>query len=567
MRKILIVGGVAGGASAAARLRRLNEDDHIIMFEKDEHISFANCGLPYYIGGVITERENLLVQTVEGMTERFNLDIRNLSEVMKIDVENKIVNVFDHRTKVTYTETYDILILSPGSIPFVPQIEGLKDAKNIFTLRNVIDTDILKEVIDRKPKKAVVIGGGFIGVEIAENLVEQKIKTTLIEKNKTIMAAPFDQEMAAQLNSEMKNNGVHLLVDKEVRSFENEGHTVVLTDGTKVETDIIIIAVGVRPNTKLAVDAGLEIGVTGGIVVNEHLQTSDANIFAVGDAIEVKHFILQTPTYIPLAWPANRQGRLVADYINGKDVSYKGTLGSSVVKVFNLIAASTGLSECKARQLGLHVATATVHRSNHAGYYPNAINITLKLVFNPETGELYGAQGIGGDGTEKRIDVIATAMIAGLKVEELETLELCYAPPFSSAKDPVNILGYVANNMMHASVKMITYDQIDTIIQQKGLLIDVRTEMEYAQGHIEGSKNIPVDILRNQLHLLPEDKDRPLYITCQVGQRGHLAAHILLNNGYQNIYNLAGGYKTYTDYKNGIKDKEKSDVYHKTNNN
>lgn len=553
MKKILIVGGVAGGASAAARLRRLSEEDHIIMFEKDEYISFANCGLPYYIGEVITEREDLLVQTVDGMSSRFNLDIRNFNEVTKINQDKKTVTVFNHQTQETYEETYDKLILSPGSTPFVPPITGIETAKNIFTLRNIVDTDQIKAMVDSKPQKAVVIGGGFIGVEMAENLVERGIDTILIERNTTIMAAPFDEEMAALLNTEMRNHGVHLIVGKEVSEIQEEGRVIVLSDGTKVKTDMIIMAIGVKPNSKLAIDAGLELGVTGGIIVNEQLQTSNPDIFAVGDAIEVKHLVSEQPVYIPLAWPANRQGRLVADYINGKNIQYKGTLGSSVAKIFDLVAASTGLTEVKARQLGYSVQTATVHRGNHASYYPNASPIVLKLVFNPETGELYGAQGIGKDGTEKRIDVMATAIIAGLKVADLEMLELCYAPPFSSAKDPVNILGYVANNMMTSSMKMATYREIDQIVQNGGLLLDVRTPEEYQEGHIPGSKNIPVDELRQKLTFLPENKTEPIYITCQVGQRGHLATQILLNNGYTNVYNLAGGYSTYSGYQEGCK--------------
>lgn len=555
MRKILIVGGVAGGASAAARLRRLNEEDEIIMFEKDEYISFANCGLPYYIGGVITERENLLVQTVEGMSKRFNLDIRNFSEILSIDTAQKVVTVLNHRTGKTYEETYDKLILSPGSTPFVPNISGLSEAKNVFTLRNIVDTDRIKEIVDQKPQHAVVIGGGFIGVEMAENLVAHGINTTLIERNTTIMAAPFDEEMAAFLNLELRNNGVNLLVGKEVKAILDEGRMIELSDDTRIEADMIIMAIGVLPHTKLAKDAGLEIGVTGGISVNEHLQTSNPDIFAIGDAIEVKHLVSGKPVYIPLAWPANRQGRLVADYLNGKMVQYKGTLGSSVAKVFDLVAAATGLSELKARQLGYDVQTAMVHRGNHAGYYPNASNVILKLVFDAQTGEIYGAQGIGKEGTEKRIDVLATAIIAGMRVADLETLELCYAPPFSSAKDPVNILGYVAQNMMTTPIQMVQYNQIDEVVQSGGILLDVRTVDEYNAGHIEGSKNLPVDELRENLQILPLDKTTPIYVTCQVGQRGHLATRILLNNGYTNIYNLAGGYTTYSGYKNGCAEK------------
>lgn len=560
MRKILIVGGVAGGASAAARLRRLNEEDHIIMFEKDEYISFANCGLPYYIGDVITERDKLLVQTVEGMSARFNLDIRNFSEITRIHTDEKKVSVLNHQTKETYEESYDVLILSPGSNPFVPDIPGLSEAQNIYTLRNLEDTDRIKTLVDKKPKHVTIVGGGFIGVEMAENIADLGIKTTLVERQKTIMAAPFDEEMAAILNQELVTNNVELLTEKEVTEIRDAGKRIIFADGSELETEMIIMAIGVRPNIRLALEAGLEIGPTGGIAVNEQLQTSQPDIFAVGDAIEVKHYVSGTPTYIPLAWPANRQGRIVADFINGRPINYKGTLGSSVAKVFNLVAASTGLTERKAKQLGYNVETATVHRGNHAGYYPNSANITLRLVFDPETGKIFGAQGIGGEGTEKRIDVLATAIQADLHVESLEELELCYAPPFGSAKDPVNILGYVAHNMMISPVKMITYDKIDNIVAQGGILIDVRTEAEYELGHIIGSTNISVDELRNKLDCLPQDKNTPLYITCQVGQRGHLATQILHNRGYTNLYNLAGGYKTYAAHKQGCSTEKKDNV-------
>ena len=545
MRKILIVGGVAGGASAAARLRRLNEEDQIIIFEKDEFISFANCGLPYYIGGVIKERDKLFVQTVEGMSYRFGLDIRVFNEVMSIDRANKTIHVKNLKTGEQYDESYDILILSPGASPFVPHIEGLANAKNVYTLRNIPDTDKLKAVVDKKPQSAVVIGGGFIGVEMAENLCDLGIKTTLIEKAPTIMSAPFDEELSAILTAELRCHGVDVILGHEVVALKHDGHTVVLENGQELDTDFIVLAIGVSPNSKLAKDAGLEIGLKRGIVVDEHFTTSDPSIFAIGDAIEVTHALTHDKAYIPLAWPANRQGRILADHINHRPIHYKGTLGSNVAKVFSLVAASTGLTEKMARDRQMPVDSVIVHRGNHAGYYPNAMDIALKLVFNPETGQIYGAQAVGGDGAEKRIDVIATAIVGGMSAMDLPDLELCYAPPFSSAKDPVNIAGYVAGNVILDGMASVKYSEIDALVAQGALLYDVRTPEEFELGHIQGAINLPLDQLRARKNELPGDKHQPIYVMCQVGQRGYLAQQILKHYGYENVYNLSGGYKTY----------------------
>ncbi|MGX1901792.1 CoA-disulfide reductase [Thermolongibacillus altinsuensis] len=546
MKKIVIVGGVAGGATAAARLRRLSERDEIVMFERGEYISFANCGLPYYIGDVIQERSKLLVQTVEGMSKRFRIDVRNLSEVTKINRDRKTVTVKNLRTNEEYEESYDVLILSPGAKPIVPPIPGIEEAKALFTLRNVPDTDRIRSFVDNeKPKRAVVIGGGFIGVEMAENLTERGIHVTLVEMANQVMA-PIDYEMAAIVHKHMKEHGIDLILEDGVQAFENEGRRVVLKSGRTIDTDMIILAIGVQPESQLAKEAGLELGIRGAIKVNEHLQTSDPNIFAIGDAIEVKSYVHGFETFVPLAWPANRQGRLVADYINGRDVKYNGTLGTSIAKIFDLTVAATGLNEKVLKQHGISYEVVHVHPMSHASYYPGATQMTLKLIFDRE-GRIYGAQAVGKDGVDKRIDVIATAIKGGLTVYDLPDLELAYAPPFSSAKDPVNMAGYVASNILDGMVETVQWHEIDDIVANGGLLIDVRTPKELEKlGAIPGSVNIPLDDLRDRLHELP--KDQTIYITCQVGLRGYLAARILTENGFR-AKNLDGGYKLYSSVK------------------
>ncbi|GMB08038.1 CoA-disulfide reductase [Thermolongibacillus altinsuensis] len=546
MKKIVIVGGVAGGATAAARLRRLSEKDEIVMFERGEYISFANCGLPYYIGDVIQERSKLLVQTVEGMSKRFRIDVRNLSEVTKINRDRKTVTVKNLRTNEEYEESYDVLILSPGAKPIVPPIPGIEEAKALFTLRNVPDTDRIRSFVDNeKPKRAVVIGGGFIGVEMAENLTERGIHVTLVEMANQVMA-PIDYEMAAIVHKHMKEHGIDLILEDGVQAFENEGRRVVLKSGRTIDTDMIILAIGVQPENQLAKEAGLELGIRGAIKVNEHLQTSDPNIFAIGDAIEVKSYVHGFETFVPLAWPANRQGRLVADYINGRDVKYNGTLGTSIAKIFDLTVAATGLNEKVLKQHGISYEVVHVHPMSHASYYPGATQMTLKLIFDRE-GRIYGAQAVGKDGVDKRIDVIATAIKGGLTVYDLPDLELAYAPPFSSAKDPVNMAGYVASNILDGMVETVQWHEIDDIVANGGLLIDVRTPKELEKlGAIPGSVNIPLDDLRDRLHELP--KDQTIYITCQVGLRGYLAARILTENGFR-AKNLDGGYKLYSSVK------------------
>ena len=555
MKKIVIIGGVAGGATAAARLRRLNEHDQIIMFERDEYISFANCGLPYYIANVITDREDLLVQTVEGMSERFNLDIRNFSEVVDINRNDKKVTVRKVLTNEIYEESYDVLVLSPGAKPIQPPIEGLKESKNLYVLRNIADTDAIYNAIEKtQPKTAVVVGGGFIGVEMAENLTERGIKVTIVEKMPQVLA-PLDFEMAQLVHQELNKNGVNLVLGDGLLKFSEEGKKIHLESGNIIDTDLIILSIGVMPENTLAKKANVLIGPRGHIVTNSKLQVMDAEtqevvdgFYALGDAIQVKDFVTKGDTAIALAWPANRQARLVADIINGKDVEYKGSLGTSVLKVFNLTVAATGNNQRLLEMKKIPFQAIHAHRNNHASYYPNATNISLKLLYNPETLEILGAQAIGEEGTEKRIDVIATSIKAGLKVTHLSDLELAYAPPFSSAKDPVNILGYIAENVVDGAYKVAYPSQVEDFIKQNALFLDVRTPEEFEEGSIQGSINIEVDNLRQRLSEIKVAKDTPIVVNCYVGLRAYLAIMILRSHGYTNLYNLSGGYRTYSAY-------------------
>ena len=550
-KKIVIVGGVAGGATTAARLRRLDETADILIFEKGEYISFANCGLPYYIGGSITERSALLVQTVESMSKRFNLDIRNFSEVISIDKDKKIIQVNNLRTGEIYEESYDYLVLSPGASPIKPAITGIESCSNVFTLRNIPDTDAIKDFIDtRSPKNALVIGGGFIGIEMAENLYDKGINVTLVEMGKQIMA-PIDFEMASILHNHLIDKGVNLILNDGVKEFLDNGKTVLLSSGALIQTDMILLSIGVKPENKLAISSNLAVGERGGIQVNEFLQTSDPYIYAIGDAIEVKDFVNETPTMIPLAWPANRQGRLVADnLVFGNKRAYKGTLGTSIAKVFDLTVASTGNNEKTLSRLGINHKSVHIHPSSHAGYYPGAHPISLKLIFDPVNGKIFGAQAVGTDGVDKRIDILATAIKSDLTVYDIQDLELSYAPPYSSAKDPVNMAGYVASNIIDKLTDIVRWDEIDEIISAGGLLIDVRTKAEVDMGAISGSINIPLDSLRQSLSDIPKDKE--VYVTCQVGLRGYLASRILSQNGYK-VRNLDGGYRTYSQVFNSRK--------------
>ncbi|MCA0174245.1 CoA-disulfide reductase [Bacillus sp. RAR_GA_16] len=541
-KKIVIVGGVAGGSTAAARIRRLDEKAEIVMFDKGEYISYANCGLPYYIGGTIKDRRKLLVQTPKSMATRYNFDIRTLNEVTQINRAKKTISVHDLKSGHTYEETYDQLILSPGARPIVPPIPGLNEAKALFTLRTIPDTDRIKTYVDEeKPSQAVVIGGGFIGVEMAENLSDLGMNVTLIEMANQIMP-PLDFEMAAIVHQHLRDKGIHLILNDGVKAFENNGTKVLTINGKEIDTDLIILSIGVRPENELAIHAGLSVGTRGGIQVNEYLQTSDSSIYAIGDAIEVRCYINKQPTMIPLAWPANRQGRLVADNMYGNKTPYNGTLGTSIAKVFDYTVATTGNNEKTLNSLGIAYEVVHVHPGSHAGYYPDASAIALKLIFDKETGKIFGAQAVGKDGVDKRIDVIATAIKGGLTVLDLPDLELAYAPPYSSAKDPVNMAGYVASNIVEGMMETIQWHEIDAIVKNGGTLIDVRNPAEYEKGFIKGSINLPVDELRRKLHYLPQGET--IYVHCQVGLRGYIASRILRENGFETV-NLDGGYRTY----------------------
>jgi NADPH-dependent 2,4-dienoyl-CoA reductase/sulfur reductase-like enzyme/rhodanese-related sulfurtransferase len=552
MKKILIVGGVAGGATAAARLRRLSEEDEIILFERDEYISFANCGLPYYLGNVITDRNKLLVQTVSGMSKRFNLDIRNFSEVTAIDPKEKTVTVINHQTGETYREDFDKLILSPGAKPIAPPIPGLAEATTILTLRNIPDTDKIKALLDNGGvKRAVVIGGGFIGVEMAENLRELGINVTIVEKMNQVLK-PLDYEMAQLIHHELNAHGVNLILSDGVDHFQKAGKEVVLESGKVLQADLVILAIGVVPESGLARDAGLKCGPRGHIVTTENYEVYDAgsgtvnpDIFAVGDAIEVRDFVTGSQTAIPLAWPANRQGKVVADYINGITTKNQGIQGTAVAKVFSKTVATTGNNAAHLTMKKQDYQVVMAHRPNHAGYYPNASNIALKLLYDPKTLKILGAQAVGTEGTEKRIDVIATAMKLGATVLDLSDLELSYAPPFSSAKDPVNVLGYIAENIVAGVYKTVEWHEIDEIIAMGGVLLDVRTPFEVQHGPIPGAINIELDTLRERLTEIPVAKDTSICVSCAVGQRAYLAIRILKGHGFTKVYNLSGGYTTY----------------------
>jgi NADPH-dependent 2,4-dienoyl-CoA reductase/sulfur reductase-like enzyme/peroxiredoxin family protein/rhodanese-related sulfurtransferase/TusA-related sulfurtransferase len=555
-KKIIIVGGVAGGASTAARLRRLDESAEIILLEKGDAISYANCGLPYYIGGVITERDELFVQTPAGMQRRFNIDVRVKHEALAIDTAKKELFIKDLQQGRTYTENYDKLVLSPGSTPVIPKIPGTQLQK-VFTLRNIPDTDRIKQyLMEHKVNTAVVVGGGFIGLEMAENLTESHIKVTLVEMANQVLTN-LDYEMAAMVHQELRSKGVEMALGNGLAAISENGRTleVILNNGQKITADIVILAVGVRPETKLAAEAGLKLGVTGAIQVNQRMQTSDPHIYAVGDAVEIQEIVSGKPGWLPLAGPANHQGRLLADILAGRDETYHGAQGTAIVKIFNLTAGSTGLSEKALKKWGLNYLTSITHSNSHASYYPGASPLTIKLLFAPESGRLLGAQSVGFEGVDKRLDILATAIRFEKTVFDLMDLELAYAPPFSSAKDPVNIAGYVASNIINKDVSIITWDQIITGRSagsedseghkeaNKRFYLDVREPEEVQLGTIPGAVNIPLDELRGRLAELP--KDREIIVNCQVGLRAYIAARILVQNGFDNVKNLSGGYKTY----------------------
>ena len=542
--KYLIIGGVAGGATAAARLRRIDENAEIILFEKGKHISFANCGLPYYIGNTIEQREALFLQTPTSFGDRFNVDVRNNQEVISIDPNKKSVQVKRANGKV-YEETYDKLILSPGANPFIPKIEGV-DSEGIFTLRNVEDTDRIKNyAINHKIQHAVVIGAGFIGLEMVENLHHLGIQVSIVEMANQLMPT-LDYEMAAFLKMEMVSQHVKMHLGTSATRFykENNKLQISLSNGETLSADMVILSVGVRPNTALAQSAGIKLGITGGIWVDEYLQTSVPDIYAVGDVIEYPHPITRKPWLNFLANPANRQGRIVADNIVwGNKISYEGAIGTAIAKVFNMTAASTGLSEKKLQQEQIPYLTSTTHSNSHAGYYPNAQMMALKLTFSPESGKIFGAQIVGYDGVDKRIDQIALLIKNGGTIHDLTLVEHAYAPPFSSAKDPVAIAGYVACNIYDGLMPTITWRDLAEQKLPEGTLIDVRTLQEFTEGAIPNAIHIPVDELRERLDEIPEDK--PIYLYCGVGLRGYVALKILTQSGFKNVYNLSGGYRTY----------------------
>lgn len=541
-KKIIIIGGVAGGATAATRLRRLSEENEIILLEKGEFISFANCGLPYHIGGTIPQRDNLLLQTVEGMSAQYGLDIRNFSEVTEIFPEKKEVEIFNHQTKETYRETFDDLIISTGAKAITPPISGLYTAKNVFSLRNIPDMDQIKNyLVNHAVQTATIIGGGFIGLEMMENLRELGLNVHLVEMANQVMPN-LDFEMAQQLHAQINLHGVNLILNDGLKAFEKNGQELVLNSGKILQTDLTILAIGVTPENTLAKKCGITLGFKGGIQVTDSFETNFPHIYAIGDVIEVKDFVDGTPTHIPLAWPANRQGRLVADIISGLPAAnYPGTQGTSVAKVFELTAASTGNNERTLQKKNIPYKVIHIHPNSHAGYYPGASPIHLKLLFAPD-GKILGAQGVGTEGVDKRIDVIATAMKFKAKAAELSGVELAYAPPYSSAKDPINMLGYIAENMLDKCVTTFQWQQVDELLAKGATFLDVREDFEQATGKIAGSLHIPLNQLRQRYHELP--KNQRIYVFCQVGLRGYNAARILMAHGFE-VENLDGGYKTY----------------------
>ena len=542
--KVLIVGGVAGGATAAARIRRLDETAEITVFERSGYISYANCGLPYYIGGVITDPEELTLQTPESFFSRFRINMKVHHEVTAIHPNQKTISVRNLETGEEFEESYDKLLLSPGAKPTQPRLPGV-GIKKVFTLRTVEDTFHIKEYINKnQPKSAVLAGGGFIGLELAENLKELGMDVTIVQRPKQLMN-PFDADMASLIHSEMRKHGVKLALGHTVEGFEekNGGIDVLLKDEMPLHADMVVLAIGVTPDSHLAKEAGLELGIKGSIVVNDRMETSVPDIYAAGDAVQVKHFVTGQEALISLAGPANKQGRIIADNICGGDSRYPGSQGSSVIKVFDMTAATTGMNETNARKAGLDVDTVILSPMSHAGYYPGGKVMTMKVVFEKETYRLLGAQIVGYEGVDKRIDVLATAIHAGMKATELKDLDLAYAPPYSSAKDPVNMAGFMIDNISKGILKQWHLEEVDLLPRDGSVtLLDVRTVREYGNGHIEGFKNIPVDELRERLDEI--EKDKPVYVICQSGLRSYIGTRILEGNGYK-AYNFSGGFRFY----------------------
>ena len=545
--KVIIVGGVAGGASAAARLRRLDEKAEITIYERSGYISYANCGLPYYIGDVISDQGELTLQTPESFYKRFHIQAKVHHEVMEIEPEKKMVTVCDLQTGKVWREKYDKLILSPGAKAIKPNIPGI-DMENIFTLRTVEDTlDIDNYVKAKNVKSAVVVGGGFIGLEAAENLKHIRINVTIVEAAHQVLSI-LDEDMACQIHALLRENDIELLLGSGIAAFEKAegGDQVIsiLANGRRIYADMVVLAIGVTPDTVLAQKAGIKTGLKGSIVVNEKMETSIPDIYAIGDAIEMTHYITGKKALISLAGPANKQGRIVADNISGGESIYKGTQGSSVIKLFDMTAAATGITERVAKMAGISYGKVILSPASHASYYPGGKIMTIKAIFDQETNRILGAQIVGYEGVDKRIDVIATAIRAGMRINELAELELAYAPPFSSAKDPVNMIGFIAENLITEKVKQFYYEDLGGLFNRKDVfLLDARTPQEYARGHVEGFLNIPVDELRGRIMEIPNEKS--VYVMCQSGLRSYIACRILSNLGYE-CYNFAGGYRFFS---------------------
>ena len=537
--KVIIVGGVAGGASAAARLRRLDEKVEIIILERGDYISFANCGLPYFIGGEITDKRLLTLQTPESFKARFNIDVRVHNEAMTIDKDRKVVVVKDRIKDEVYEESYDKLILSPGAEPIRPSINGI-NSDTVFTLRNIPDTYKIKDYVDNnKPSSAVVVGGGYIGVEMAENLKKAGLEVSIVELADHLIA-PLDVDMAADVHRYIKSKGIKIYLNNGVK--EINGHKIILQKG-EIETDMIIMSVGVRPETEFIIDSGITLNDRGSIVVDSQMQTNVEDIYAVGDAIEVKDFVSGKTAFIPLAGPANKQGRIAADNICGLDSCYTGTQGSAVLKLFDMTVATTGINEKTAKATGIDYDKTYTYSASHASYYPGAKNMSIKAIWDKDSLKILGAQIVGYDGVDKRMDVLATAIRFGAKITDLTNLELCYAPPYGSAKDPVNMLGYVAENIVTGKIKQFFWDEVDKLPRDGSVtLLDVRTKTEVSRGKIDGFIHIPLDSLREHLDEIP--KDKPVYVHCHSGLRSYIACRILYGNGYE-CYNLAGGYRLY----------------------
>ena len=547
--KIVIIGGVAGGATAAARIRRLDEKAEIVVFERSGFISYANCGLPYYIGGVIEDESDLTLQTPESFWKRFRVKMNVEHEVIEISPENKTVTVKNLENGEVFTESYDKLLLSPGAKPIKPGFEGIESGR-IFTLRTVEDTLKIKKYLNAyHPGSAVVVGGGFIGIEVAENLRELGVKVTLVEAADQLMA-PFDNDMASFIHAELRKNGIELMLGRMVEGFADtdSGIDVRLKDSGTIHTDMVFMAIGVAPETTLARAVGLELGIKGSIVVNDRMETSVPDIYAVGDAVQIRNFVTGTDTLISLAGPANKQGRIAADNICGGDSRYTGGQGSSVIKIFDMTAAVTGINEKTARSLGLDTDKVILSPMSHAGYYPGGKVMTMKVLFEKGSYRILGAQIVGFDGVDKRIDVLATAIRAGMKAYELIDLDLAYAPPYSSAKDPVNMAGYIIENIKNGIVKQWYYEDDETLPRDGSVtLLDTRTVQEYSKGHVKGFANIPVDELRERIGEI--DKTKPVYVICQSGLRSYIASRILTGNGFD-AYNFAGGFRFYDAVRN-----------------